>query len=88
MKEVVESTVTTKGQITIPQRVRKHLEIAPGDRIEWHVRDGGSFEIRKARQRALSDIVGLLGKPKRTATVDEMDAGIRARVRESSRGGR
>jgi AbrB family looped-hinge helix DNA binding protein len=31
--------VTTKGQVTIPRDVRERLGIAPGDEVEFRVRD-------------------------------------------------
>jgi AbrB family looped-hinge helix DNA binding protein len=34
------SKVTTKGQITIPQRLRESFGIAPGDEVEFLVEDG------------------------------------------------
>ncbi len=38
--------VTSKGQITLPKRVRDRLGIKPGDRIDF-VAEGGEFKIRK-----------------------------------------
>jgi len=36
------STLTSKGQITLPREVREHLHIAEGDRVEFRIeRDGG-----------------------------------------------
>ena len=29
----MESTVTAKGQVTIPKAMRKHLELEPGDKV-------------------------------------------------------
>jgi antitoxin PrlF len=34
------STVTKKGQTTIPDEVRKALHIKPGDTIEYDIEDG------------------------------------------------
>jgi AbrB family looped-hinge helix DNA binding protein len=31
------STVTTKGQVTIPKRIRDHLDIKPNDRVDFFV---------------------------------------------------
>jgi AbrB family looped-hinge helix DNA binding protein len=44
-----ESTVTTKGQITIPKEVRDRLRIGAGDRVSFLVRDDGVVELRPSR---------------------------------------
>jgi AbrB family looped-hinge helix DNA binding protein len=32
-----ETKITTKYQTTIPQEVRKYLDIKPGKEVEWHI---------------------------------------------------
>lgn len=39
------STVTSKGQTTIPEKIRKALGIKPGDKLEYLV-DGDNATIR------------------------------------------
>lgn len=34
------STITTKGQTTVPKEVRDTLDIGPSDKITWEVRGG------------------------------------------------
>jgi antitoxin PrlF len=34
------STITTKGQTTVPKEVRDALDIGPGDKLTWEVRGG------------------------------------------------
>jgi antitoxin PrlF len=34
---MLHSTVTSKGQTTIPEKIRKALRINPGDRLEYEV---------------------------------------------------
>ena len=71
------ATVTSKGQITIPADVRRRLGLEAGDRVEFVEADGG-FAIKPANDdvRALK---GLLRKPARPVTIDDMNATIRAR---------
>ena len=42
MKESEEHirTVTTKGQVTIPAEIRRLLEVEPGDKVIFRVREG------------------------------------------------
>jgi antitoxin PrlF len=34
------STITSKGQTTVPKEVRDALDVGPGDKLTWDVRDG------------------------------------------------
>jgi AbrB family looped-hinge helix DNA binding protein len=38
--------VTSKGQVTIPQRVRRRLGIAPGSEVEFELDDRGARLVR------------------------------------------
>jgi antitoxin PrlF len=41
----VHSTVTSKGQTTIPERIRRALRIKPGDRLEYAL-EGERMTVR------------------------------------------
>lgn len=43
------STVTSKGQVTIPAEIRRHLGIGPADRVAFVVDATGKVEIRPAK---------------------------------------
>jgi AbrB family looped-hinge helix DNA binding protein len=81
MPKVATSTVTSKGQVTVPEKVRRALAVGQGDRLEWVTGSDGRVEVRKAGGD-LRRLVGMLGKPRRSATVEEMDAALKARHRE------
>ena len=34
------STITSKGQTTVPKEVRDALDLEPGDRLSWEIRGG------------------------------------------------
>jgi AbrB family looped-hinge helix DNA binding protein len=34
------STITSKGQTTVPKEVREALDLGPGDKLSWEVRGG------------------------------------------------
>lgn len=71
------ATITTKGQVTIPAEVRQRLGIEAGDRIEFVEIEGG-YAIKPAIDDVRS-LKGLLRKPSKAVTVDDMNAAIRAR---------
>ena len=53
------ATMTTKGQMTLPSKVRKAMGLGPGDKVEVTVSDDGSATMRK-RSRSLADIRGII----------------------------
>lgn len=38
--KTIKSTVTIKGQTTVPKSVRVYLGVEPGEPIYWEIRDG------------------------------------------------
>jgi AbrB family looped-hinge helix DNA binding protein len=41
----MESTITVKGQATIPKPIREHLGLQPGDRVKFFVHPDGSVVL-------------------------------------------
>lgn len=68
------STLTRKGQTTIPRAVRERLGLKPGDQIAFvFVGD----EVRLVpRNLTIDDLVGILPRPARAATIEEMEEAI------------
>ena len=79
------STVTSKGQITLPRDVRQALGLGVGDKVDFVPAEGG-FKIVALRK----DISGLKGKfagrVKRPITIKEMDEAIAESAAESDEG--
>lgn len=46
------TTMTVKGQVTIPKRVREALRLAPGDGVAFDVNRDGEVVVHKAGARA------------------------------------
>ena len=57
-----ESTITAKGQTTVPREVRDRIGAVPGTRLQWHVTPTGSLIVR-AKTRSLLDLAGSLKSP-------------------------
>ena len=75
-----EATITSKGQITIPVRVRQALGIDPGDRIEFVEVEKGQFAIIAAT-RSVRELKGLFrGKRSKPVSIEEMNAAIARRA--------
>jgi antitoxin PrlF len=45
MEHRVESSITIKGQATIPKSIREHLGLQPGDRVKFFVHPDGSVVL-------------------------------------------
>ena len=43
-----ESTITTKGQTTLPKDVRQALDLKPGDKLRYLILDDGEVRIIRA----------------------------------------
>jgi AbrB family looped-hinge helix DNA binding protein len=70
-----ESTITSKGQITIPKAVREALHLEVGDKVYFDVRDDGTVVLR-ARNAPVESLFGLLkdkSKLKRPLRIEEMN---------------
>lgn len=77
----MQSTLTSKGQATIPKEVREKLGIKPGDTVKFFFERDGSVRILPIV--SMSSISGILHKPGRKAvSIEEMDQAIRERAAE------
>ena len=72
------ATISTKGQITIPSEVRQALQVDAGDRIEFVEVEPGRYEFFAAT-RCVTELKGMFGKPKKTVSIDAMNAAIAQR---------
>ena len=77
---MLESTITTKGQTTLPRTVRTALGLAPGDRVRYVILDG---EVRLLKARPVAGLAGILARPgRKPVTLDDMEAAIAAGATE------
>ena len=72
------STVTSKGQTTIPKDVRERLNLQPGDRLEFVIDEDGRVLVLPASIDA-SALAGILKPPARPVSVEDMNRAIRKR---------
>ena len=69
------SKVTSKGQITIPYNIRQSLNLDTGSRVEFIVHDNNIVLV--PINSKLSDLQGLLPKPHKALTIDDINDVIR-----------
>ena len=66
------TTMSIKGQVTIPREVRERLGLQAGDKIAWSLLSNGTVVVRP-KTRRLVDLVGMLTRPGQPGvTVEEM----------------
>jgi len=71
-----ESTVTIKGQTTLPRDVRRALGLASGDKVRYVILDG---EVRLLKSRPVNELAGILARPgRKPVSLDEMEDAIAA----------
>lgn len=81
----MRSTVTEKGQVTLPKAIRDRLGIRPGMRLDFEVMADNTLQA-KMLTRGSSGWFGLLHRPGEAArTVDEIDDAIAAAAKERTR---
>lgn len=56
-KHMAKSTITSKGQTTVPARVRAALHTEPGTCLEWQVTPDGDVIVR-AKNLSILDLAG------------------------------
>ena len=79
----VSTTLTSKGQTTIPKQIRDLLHLQPGDRIDCVV-DGDKVYLKPANIDA-RQLSGFLHKPNRPPiSIQEMEEAIGSGACESS----
>lgn len=57
--DTFEATVTSKGQVTLPAKLRSALGLKSGDKLVFRRGDDGEVHLT-ARSTALADLVGLI----------------------------
>ncbi len=71
--------MSSKGQITLPKEIRDRLGLKQGDRVRFVVEDDGRVRLLPAK-RDVSELVGILPKPKRAYSLEELDEIVQTAV--------
>ncbi len=74
------ATLTSKGQITIPSRVRQALGLEAGDRVEFVEQAKGQFAIVAATS-SVQELKGLFQRKRhKPVSIEEMNTAIARRA--------
>ena len=70
------STLTSKGQLTLPKPIRERLNVRPGDRVEFRLTEEGQVMV-EAASRDLRTLRGILKAGDVRLTLEQMDEAAR-----------
>jgi len=70
------ATLTTKGQVTLPKKIREKLGLKAGSKLDFELLADDTVKLRRANRTALS-IMGTMKRPRqRPVSIEEMYQGI------------
>ncbi|MCO6439719.1 MAG: AbrB/MazE/SpoVT family DNA-binding domain-containing protein [Nitrococcus mobilis] len=78
----MRATVTSKGQVTLPKALREKLHLSAGDRIEFILAEDNSVRL-VVKHASIGRLKGMLPKPHRPVSLEEMDKAIEAGARDA-----
>lgn len=81
------STLTSKGQITLPKAIRERLGLRTGDVLEFRFDERGQVVLRPAAESTVDRVSGVLHHLAKDHPVDveEMRRAVLRRAREKHR---
>lgn len=74
-----KTTLTSKGQVTIPREIRQRLGLKQGDQLVFRFDEAGRLTVEPVSPNLLGDLPGLLHHRagERPATIEEMNEAVR-----------
>jgi len=70
------STITSKGQVTIPKKIREQLNLKKGDQIDFKLLPDGDIRITP-QKRSYNELYGILQREnQKPVSLHEMDEGV------------
>ena len=77
--------MTTKGQVTIPKKVRDSLKLHTGDRIVFEIHSDKEARITPV-SKSVNDVFGRLScTHQQVQTVEEMNAAVAKRMKKHAK---
>ena len=77
-----QTTLTSKGQVTIPKSIRDLLYLHAGDKIEFIITGKNEVVLRPITKK-IDDVFGSLYKTEtKVVSVEQMNLAIKQKVRE------
>ncbi len=75
------SLMTSKGQTTIPKQIREHLNLHPGDKVDFIVDENGKV-ILEPSTSDITELEGILHKPgMKPVRIEKMKMDVKRRFK-------
>jgi len=78
----VQATITSKGQITLPKKLRDALSLSVGDKVEFVIDDNDMVRLIP-KHVSIRSLKGMLPKPQKAVSLEAMDEAIEQGKRSS-----
>jgi antitoxin PrlF len=74
------ATMTTKGQVTLPKRIRQRLGLQAGDKVVFEMDEERNTATLRRLNLSVKDTFGLLSNraPAQPVAVDDMRTGVKS----------
>lgn len=78
-----EATLTSKGQVTIPKKIRDELKLHTGDKLHFQTDEKGIIKLRKS-EKSIKDRAGSLKEYARSepVSIEEMNEAVKQKAVE------
>lgn len=77
------STLTSKGQVTIPKNIREVLQLLSGDKVEFILNEKSEVVLKPVTKRT-SEVFGSLSRYKKSAAIslDDMNETVKQHIKQ------
>ena len=76
IRKDMQSTLSSKGQITIPKEIRDFLKLSKGDQLHFIIDENGDVRLQK-KQLEIKDPFGKYKRPEKSKTIEEINECIK-----------
>ena len=78
---MAQSIITSKGQVTIPKKVREELHLQRGDKVDFILKDDGCA-ILQPMAESVKDVFGMLAREGgKSFSIDEINAQLKKAIK-------
>jgi len=70
------TTITSKGQVTIPKKIRDKMNLQPGDLLSFEIENGNKITVRPEKQSSDQAFGILYSSEKESFSGEDMDSGV------------
>ena len=71
----MQTTITSKGQVTVPKPIRDKLHLRPGDKIDFMLEEDGGVRVVPVTA-SVTQLKGMVPQPEFPVSLTEMDEAI------------